>query len=240
MEIPIIKGQFKNPLRLTANHSGSLNRSVQNRRWNGSVKLRVIPLGAVGQSLSAELPTDVMVGKTLVDAQQNCIPVRVVNLSSEPRKICRGSEVASCGPVESVLHQQPDFSPDSQGGGRALLDHLQDRYARSVEGLSNEQQNQLRELLHKFQDIFSRGPHDLGRMGLAKHMMNTGNAVPVRQPPRRLAFAQREKAFKAVEEIHKQEIIKSSLSPWDSPVVLVRNKDGSAGFRVDNRKLSDH
>ena len=74
-------------------------------------------------------PPDVMVGKTLVDTQQDFISVRVVNLSSDPRKICRGSEVASCEPVESVLHQQPVFSPDSQGGGNTLSYHLQDLYA---------------------------------------------------------------------------------------------------------------
>ena len=32
--------------------------------------------------------------------------MRVVYLCGEPRKVCCGTEVASCGPVESVLRQQ--------------------------------------------------------------------------------------------------------------------------------------
>lgn len=80
--------------------------------------------------------------------------MRVVYLCGEPRKVCRGTEVASCGPVESVLHQQAEFSPESQGTGDDLPDHLKDLYARGAEGLSDGQQRQLFELLCEDQDFF--------------------------------------------------------------------------------------
>ena len=62
------------------------------------------PLGeawrTVGPSFTARLPPEVMVGKALVDAQQDYVPLRVVNLSGQPRTIiCQGTEVASCEPV---------------------------------------------------------------------------------------------------------------------------------------------
>ena len=66
------------------------------------------PWGAVGPSFTAKLPPDVMVGKMLVDAQQDYVPVREVNLSGQPRTICQGTEIANCEPVESVIHQQHD------------------------------------------------------------------------------------------------------------------------------------
>ena len=141
--------------------------------------------------MTAMLPPDVMVGKTLIDSQRDYIPVRVANLSGEPRKVCSGTEVASCEPVESVLHQQPEFGLESQETGD-LPNHLKDLYTRSAEGLGEGQQRQLLELVCEFQDIFSRGPQDLGRTGLAKHEIDTGTAAPVRQPPRRLPLAQRE------------------------------------------------
>ena len=46
------------------------------------------------------LPPDLMVGKTLIDAQKDYVPVRVVNPSGGPRKVCSGTEVASCEPVK--------------------------------------------------------------------------------------------------------------------------------------------
>lgn len=197
------------------------------------------PWGTVGPSFTAKLPPDVMVGKTLVDAQQDYVPVRVINLSGQPRTICQGTEVAGCEPVESVIHQQHDFIPDSQVIGYDLPEHLKDLYARSTEGLNAGQQRQLHKLLLEFQDIFSKGPQDLGKTGLAKHEINTGDAVPVRQHPRRLPLAQREEAFKAVKDMQKQGIIEPSVSPWASPVVLVKKKDGSTRFCVDYRKLND-
>lgn len=52
-------------------------------------------------------------------------------------------------------------------------------------------------------------------------------------------MAKREEAFKAVEDMHKQSIIEPSGSPWASPVVLVKKKDGSTRFCVDYRELND-
>ena len=117
--------------------------------------------------------------------------------------------------------------------------NLKDLYSRSTEGLNAGQQRQLLKLLLEFQDIVSKGPQDLGKTGLAKHEINTGDAVPVRQHPRRLPLAQREEAFKAVEDMQKQGIIEPSVSPWASPVVLVKKKDGSTRFCVDYRELND-
>ena len=79
----------------------------------------------------------------------------------------------------------------------------------------------------------------MGKTGLAKHEINTGDAVPVRQHPRRLPLAQREEAFKAVEDMQKPGTIEPSVSPWASPVVLVKKKDGSTRFCVDYLKLND-
>ena len=151
----------------------------------------------------------VTVGKTLIDVQNDYVPVKVVNPSGEPRKVCSGTEVASCEPVESVLHQQLVFGPESKETGVDLPDHIKDIYTRS-----DGQQCQLLELLCESQDIFSRGPQDLGKTGLAKHEIDAGAAATVRQPPRKLPLAQREEARKAVKEMHQQGIIEPSKSPW--------------------------
>ena len=69
--------------------------------------------------------------------------------------------------------------------------------------------------------------------------VDTGEALPIAQPLRRLAWAERDIVRREVEKMKEQQIIVESESPWSSPPVLVKKKDGSVRFCVDYRKLND-
>ena len=130
---------------------------------------------------------------------------------------------------------------DSDLGGHKIKvpDSLQSLYERSVTNLSEDQRPLLYNLLDQNADVFSCGPGDLGHTDLVRHKINTGDAAPIRQPPRRLPSLIKEEAHKAVTEMLEQGLIESSTSPWASPIVLVKKKDGNWRFCVDYRKLND-
>lgn len=94
-------------------------------------------------------------------------------------------------------------------------------------------------LLGKYASIFANEGNNTGRTGILKHRINTGDAKPIRQAPRRVPLAKREDAKKIIEDMHKNGAIEPSISPWSSPIVLVKKKDGSTRFCVDYRKLND-
>ena len=68
--------------------------------------------------------------------------------------------------------------------------------------------------------------------------INTGQAEPKRTPLRRMPFAVREEVARQVKKLLDTRVITPSESPWSSPVVLVRKKDGSHRFCVDYRNLN--
>ena len=96
----------------------------------------------------------------------------------------------------------------------------------------------LRQLLCEFSKLFSSGPDDLSSTNLVEHEIHTGDAVPIRQPARRLPLTKKQEAERAVRTMESQGIIEPSSSAWCSPVVLVTKKDGSTRFCVDYRKLN--
>ena len=59
-------------------------------------------------------------------------------------------------------------------------------------------------VLHEFSDVISTGDDDLGHTTLAQHRIDTGDAAPIRQPPRRLAPCQREDVQKLVSDMLKR------------------------------------
>ena len=117
-------------------------------------------------------------------------------------------------------------------------EHLRSLFEYSTENLCDQYKEKVAGVLRRFQDVFSKGTDDLGRATSVKHDIVTGEATPVRLPPRRIPVSKRE-AFKAIEDMEKQGIVKPSTSPWSLPVVLVRKKYGCTRFSVDYRWLND-
>ena len=70
-----------------------LNRSVDESFW----------LKRIRWTAKRILPNDVLIGRTLVDLQNSSFPVRVANVSNSSRTIRKGTELATCEMVESVL-----------------------------------------------------------------------------------------------------------------------------------------
>ena len=105
------------------------------------------------------------------------------------------------------------------------------------ECLSPLQQQQLNELFKEFQDVFSQGDDDLGNTPLLEHGIET-HGPPLRQPYRRQNPTVRREEMTQVQQMLSSNVIRPSNSPWASPVVMVRKKDGSLSFCVDFRQLN--
>ena len=93
-------------------------------------------------------------------------------------------------------------------------------------------------ILEDYNFIFAEDIGELKRATHVKHVIDTGDAQPIRSAPYRVSFKQREIIEKEVKKMLDHKIIRPSFSPWSSPVVLVEKKDKSVRFCVDYRKLN--
>jgi len=93
-------------------------------------------------------------------------------------------------------------------------------------------------LVLSFKDTFAWSISDLGRTHLVKHQIETTDNVPVVSRPYRVSHTERKIINSQVEEMLENEIIRKSVSPYSSPVVLVPKKDGDMRFCVNYKKLN--
>ncbi|GFW36907.1 retrovirus-related Pol polyprotein from transposon 17.6 [Trichonephila clavipes] len=172
-----------------------------------------------------------LIASTLVDLSRKTIPVRICNVTEKSRVFQKGEVLATCSPVTCVcksssllLSNSPQqLTPD-------LLENAE---------LSPEQKSSAERLFQEFEDVFSRNSSDIGHTTVTQHRIDTADHPPIKQHPRRLPFAKQEEVGTLLREMQENDIIEPSSSPWASPIVLVRKKDGSTRFCVDYRKLND-
>ena len=82
-------------------------------------------------------------------------------------------------------------------------------------------------------------PDIVGRTIRGEHRINTQDAQPIALPLRRIAWVEKDKIKEEIDKMKQQGIIEDSESPWSSPPVLVRKKDGSIRFCIDYRRLNE-
>ena len=104
--------------------------------------------------------------------------------------------------------------------------------------LPTEEQLQLKELLKKHEDIFSRSETDIGHCDLIKHRIDLTDEIPFKQRHRRIPPNMIDEVRRHLEQLIASGVITKSKSPWCSNSVLVRKKNGKLRMCVDYRMLN--
>ena len=174
------------------------------------------------------------VARMLLDSKAESAPVRILNPTNSVLKFEKGSQL---GRLLAVEYEMYSGSPVQQVLGLSASGIPYGLDLSNVD-LAPLPKTQLLNLICKYSDIFTDSEGTPGRVSIVEHVIDTGDAEPIKQRAYRIPMTQRRVVAEQVEKLKRLDLIGDSCSPWSSPVVLVRKKDGSVRFCIDYRKLN--
>ena len=104
--------------------------------------------------------------------------------------------------------------------------------------LNDDDRIKFRELFRCYRDIFAFPDDQPGKISLVQHVIDTGDAIPIKKRPYRTSPQCKQEVDRQVKVMLQKGVIRESVSPWSSPVVLIKKKNGSFRFCVDLRKVN--
>ena len=179
----------------------------------------------------------VPVARALV-SRAELVPVRLLNYRPETVTIYQFQKLAVVeGVVPPVETTVASIGTKNSTVSEEKKQTLWKLVEASSKNLTREQIEQLHELLLLYADVFACDDDEVGRTNKIQHTIYT-DAPPIRQAVRRIPPIKRQEVQKLLSEMQERDVIEPSSSPWASPIVLVKKKDGSTRFCVDYRKLN--
>ena len=101
--------------------------------------------------------------------------------------------------------------------------------------LTHAQKCETQILLQEFSDVFSDVP---AMTDYIEHDIELNSHVPIKLKPYPLPFASEQIVKDEVDNMLKMGVVEPSNSPYSSPIVLVKKKDGKTRFCIDFRKIN--
>ena len=96
----------------------------------------------------------------------------------------------------------------------------------------------VRQFITEWRSIFSKDSSDLGKTAIIKHRIDLHDEIPIKEKARRIPPTMVEELQQHIQQLKDMGVIEESVSPWSSPIVLVRKKSGELRMCVDYRKLN--
>ena len=173
------------------------------------------------------------VAAVLAKREENSLPVRLINTQESDVELPKNTPVAWFREAEEVPTQK--WRQVKEQGSTW---DVRQQYEEQLSQLSYEEKEAFYALLQKYDAQFMTTKDVIGRTSLVQHKINTGDHAPIKQQPRREPLGLQGTVKEEIKKMEEKGVIEASQSPWASPIVLVKKKDGSIRFCVDYRKLN--
>ena len=184
--------------------------------------------------------TNIAIIPRSVIAVSDIIHVWCINPDPRPVKLKCGTKLATLEAVEVFTNVD---ECDSDNPSCAALTNLPvpgnaQQKLPPLKHLSDVNRKKITSVLKQFPGLFSDDKMDFGTVPGVTHKIDTGDTAPTVTRQWRLPHSARQVIREQCEKMHAAGVIEPSISPWMSPVVLVRKKTGDVRFCVDFRIIN--
>lgn len=199
-------------------------------------------LGTLFEPTDRGLPGGLLVSPALVQVTRGSVQVPVVNVGCTDILLYPRTRLGQLSAVSIVslprdvveVHSVTATTSSQSPAPSPVEEQIR---AVDLSPLSAEEQSEVRALLLRYSSVFSAHGGDLG-CTLISHEIPLLDQTPVRQRYRRIAPSDYEAVKTHINQLLQAKVIRESSSPFASPLVLVRKKDGSLRLCVDYRLLN--
>lgn len=142
-------------------------------------------MNALVEPIISKHTETLLVAKALVDLSNGNIPLRIANITDQDKTINKLTYTVICETIH-VKDEGSDIcrvfqTSECDDSYREIPTHLQDLCARSCINIDEFQLEQVKTILIKHKNTFSKTKNDLGRVTAIRHKINTGRALPIKQ-----------------------------------------------------------
>ena len=220
--------------------------------------------GQLEPHINTVVGTGIFTAHSLIRSEDNLVPVRVMNPTDKPVKICKRTWLGKMKPVEFgervmrvTCETVSAVSSDCSGPEVNRLAEEEplvkewDRESLFKElkldemKISEEDKNDLQETVWEYRSIFSSGEHDLGCCNFFEaHLQLKDNYKPRWVPSRRIPFKQQPEMDRQIRGLLRSGVVEECTdhSNFNSPLFLVPSGNRSrlvADLRMVNLELQD-
>ncbi|CAI5692272.1 unnamed protein product [Oreochromis niloticus] len=183
------------------------------------------------------LPGDILVKPCLIDLPERApylVPVVLTNESEHDVTIPLNCVIGEVSAYQRVLsHEHSVRTPRARTEQKSNVTFNFDSSP-----LSAEWKERITEKLSQMPEVFAQNDLDFGKTGQVKHTIRLSDETPFKHRARPIHPNDLEAVRKHLKELQEAGVIRESTSPFSSPIVVVRKKNGEVRLCIDYRKLN--
>jgi hypothetical protein len=199
----------------------------------------------------------ILVARGIIKMGRHSLIAKLANISATEVTLEALQEIASVEEIDNTFQiehltvidenqkpNEPEIRENQAGDARSrneLIESIKVAIPKlkiSFEQFDDEELKSITNTLMRNKDLFDITIHKYGLDKGVQHIIDTRQARPVCQPPHRLSPKERQLIRDMTEDMLQNGVIRPSVSPWASPIVLVKKKDGKQRFCIDFRNLN--